>query len=261
MASKQVYLKRIDRLFQQGTTTGLDECRLLDRFLAEGDGSALDALVERHGPMVLAVCRRWLSSSQDADDAFQATFLILIRKVRGLRDHHRLGPWLHGVAYRVAARARIDATRRRSRTGGCAARIGRRRSPLTGSRPMPSCAPSSTRRSLVCQPITAQPSWSATWKAETQHDAARLLGWSEGALRGRLARVARSSGTASFDVVLRRRFSAPRPRSCATDSPRMCPPLLSKQPRAPRRRRCWPAAWRPRRPSRFRPPLPHSSTE
>ena len=114
MANEQVYLKRIDRLFRQGTMTGLDDGQFLERFVAERDDSALEALVERHGPMVLGVCRRWLGNPHDADDAFQATFLILIRKARGLRDHHRLGPWLHGVAYRVAARARIDAARRRA---------------------------------------------------------------------------------------------------------------------------------------------------
>ena len=113
MRSEQVYLKPMDRLFRHGTITGLDEADLLERFTAQRDESALEALIERHGPMVMGVCRRRLIDPHDVDDAFQATFLILIRKARGLRDQHRLGPWLHGVAYRVAARARADAFRRR----------------------------------------------------------------------------------------------------------------------------------------------------
>ena len=106
-------LRQIDRLFQAGSVTGLDDGQLLDRFVADRDESALEALVEWHGPMVLGVCRRWLANPHDVDDAFQATFLILVRKARALRDVRRLGPWLHGVAYRVAVRTRADAARRR----------------------------------------------------------------------------------------------------------------------------------------------------
>ncbi len=98
-------LRQIDRLFQAGIVTGLDDGQLLDRFVADRDESALEALVEWHGPMVLGVCRRWLANPHDVNDAFQATFLILVRKARALRDVRRLGPWLHGVAYRVSARA------------------------------------------------------------------------------------------------------------------------------------------------------------
>src|SRR5947208_14242678 len=95
-------LRQLDRLIQGGSVTGLDEGQLLERFVADRDESALEALVDRHGPMVLGVCRRWLANPHDVEDAFQATFLILVRKARGLRDFHRLGPWLHGLAYRVA---------------------------------------------------------------------------------------------------------------------------------------------------------------
>jgi DNA-directed RNA polymerase specialized sigma24 family protein len=107
-------LRHIDRLFHAGTLTGQDEGQLLGRFVADRDESALEALVDRHGPMVLGVCRRLLTNPADVDDAFQATFLILVRKARSLRDFARLGPWLHGVAYRVAVRARADAVRRRA---------------------------------------------------------------------------------------------------------------------------------------------------
>jgi RNA polymerase sigma factor (sigma-70 family) len=86
---------------------------LLAAFLSDGDESAFEEIVARHGSMVLGVCRRVLGDPHDADDAFQATFLLLVRKARQLRDADRLGPWLYGVATRVAAKARAREARRR----------------------------------------------------------------------------------------------------------------------------------------------------
>jgi len=88
---------------------------LLECFLADGDHAAFEALVARHGPMVLGVCRRLLVSPHDADDAFQATFLLLVRKARGLHDPDRLAPWLYGVATRVAIKARARSARQQAR--------------------------------------------------------------------------------------------------------------------------------------------------
>src|SRR5688572_16202696 len=82
-----------------------DDAELLARF-ARGDEAAFAELVRRHGPMVLGVCRRLLRDGHAAEDAFQATFLLLVRKARSLRQPDRLGPWLHGVAYRTALKAR-----------------------------------------------------------------------------------------------------------------------------------------------------------
>jgi len=107
-----VALKQIGRLFRDGTSVGLGDGDLLARFVARRDEAAFEALVSRHGPMVLGVCRRMLSDPHDADDAFQATFLVLVRKARGIRDADRLAPWLYGVAHRVAGRARTRANRR-----------------------------------------------------------------------------------------------------------------------------------------------------
>ena len=93
---------------------------LLERFLGgrdEGSEVAFAALVARHGPMVLGVCRRALSDPGDAEDAFQATFLILVRKARSVRVDDSLGRWLYGVTRRVAGRARAVAARRRTREG------------------------------------------------------------------------------------------------------------------------------------------------
>lgn len=102
----------LTRLLRWGTATGDNDDRLLERFLADGDESAFAALVARHGPMVLGVCRRVLRDGHDVEDAFQATFLVLARNARTIRRSERVGPWLHGVARRVAVRARSNADRR-----------------------------------------------------------------------------------------------------------------------------------------------------
>jgi RNA polymerase sigma factor (sigma-70 family) len=105
-------LRDLDHLFRRGVTPSRDGA-LLDQFLAEGDDAAFEALVVRHGPMVLGVCRRIVVSPHGADDAFQATFLVLARKAARLRAPDRLGPWLYGVATRVARKARKRAARHR----------------------------------------------------------------------------------------------------------------------------------------------------
>src|SRR3954462_6688030 len=87
---------------------------LLARFVTQRDEAAFTALVRRHGPMVLAVCRRVLRDAHTAEDAFQATFLILARKADSLSKPELLGHWLHGVAYRTAIKARTEAMRRRA---------------------------------------------------------------------------------------------------------------------------------------------------
>jgi RNA polymerase sigma factor (sigma-70 family) len=89
--------------------------RLLLRFVAERDQAAFAVLMQRHGPMVLGVCRRVLRDTNDADDAFQATFLVLVRKAGSLRQPELLGNWLYGVAYRTAVRVRAQLTARRRR--------------------------------------------------------------------------------------------------------------------------------------------------
>jgi RNA polymerase sigma-70 factor (ECF subfamily) len=94
------------------------DAQLLERFVTERDESAFAALVSRHGPMVFGVCRRLLQNAQDAEDAFQATFLILVRKAASIGRRELLGNWLYGVAMRVAARARLLVARRQTRESG-----------------------------------------------------------------------------------------------------------------------------------------------
>src|SRR5262245_16571394 len=93
---------------------------LLSRF-AGGDGSAFAALAGRYAPLVWGVCRRLLGPSPDAEDAFQATFVVLARKAHALAEGRPLGPWLHKVARDTAARARARSARRRAREAPLAA--------------------------------------------------------------------------------------------------------------------------------------------
>ena len=110
-------VRDIHTLFDTGTATGLSDRQLLERFSSRRDASteaAFEAIVQRHGPMVLRLCQKMLGNHADADEAFQATFLILVKKSRSIRNLDTVGGWLFGVAGRVAARARVERARRRA---------------------------------------------------------------------------------------------------------------------------------------------------
>lgn len=96
-------------------TDNLSDRELLERFALRREEAAFAALVERHGPVVLGLCRRMLGNAHDADDAFQATFLVLVRRADAIRNREAVGSWLYGVAYRVALEARSKTARRRTR--------------------------------------------------------------------------------------------------------------------------------------------------
>ncbi len=120
-------LRQIQTLIDDGPIAGLGDGALLARFADEGDATAFAALVDRHGSMVLATARAALGDAGDADDAFQATFLILARRAGSIRDAEALGGWLHRVAQRSAAKARAAAAARRRHereAGGPRARPG-----------------------------------------------------------------------------------------------------------------------------------------
>ncbi len=108
-------LRHIHALFNVGTIGGLTDGELLERFTSCNDEAAelaFAALVERHGPMVLRVCQSVLRERHDAEDAFQATFLILVRKAASIRKQSSVGSWLHGVAFRIACCQKGASARR-----------------------------------------------------------------------------------------------------------------------------------------------------
>jgi RNA polymerase sigma factor (sigma-70 family) len=105
-------LQHLRQLMGRTVTPSVTDGELLTRFLARREEAAFTTLMERHGRMVLAVCRRLLDH-HDAEDVFQATFILLIRKAMSIRKHESVGSWLHGVAYRLAAKARTQGAQRR----------------------------------------------------------------------------------------------------------------------------------------------------
>ena len=107
-------LSRLSWPERYGDRPGMTDGQLLQQFATLRDSASFEALVHRHGPMVLGVCYRVLGNRHDAEDAFQATFLVLVRKADSLRKDGVLANWLYGVAYRTALKARAAAQRRRT---------------------------------------------------------------------------------------------------------------------------------------------------
>ena len=112
MASRSL-VRQIGSLFESGSVIGLSDRQLLERFTARRDAiaeAAFAALVSRHGPVVLDICRQLLGDLHHAEDAFQAVFLVLARRARSIRDPDLLGNWLYGVALRTARCASSSLT-------------------------------------------------------------------------------------------------------------------------------------------------------
>ena len=158
-----VILGQLDQVFNHGTIVGLDDDKLLKRFVVERDEVAFAALV-RAWRMVLGVCRRILHDEHDVEDAFLATFLVLINRAKAIRDGGLLGHWIYGVAHRVAVRARANAARRDVREQSLTAAesgVGEPQSP-EGERA--SCWQFWMKNWPVC-PTCYGPRWcSAIWK-------------------------------------------------------------------------------------------------
>jgi len=110
--SLSAIVEYIRRLGRRGPGRRVDGRALLERFIAQRDEDAFSALVQRHGPLVLTVCRRLLHSHHDVEDAFQATFLVLVRKAGSIAKRESAASWLHGVAHRTALRAKTAIARR-----------------------------------------------------------------------------------------------------------------------------------------------------
>ena len=107
-----LFLRHLARGMAAQTMANLSDRQLVEQFLASRDDSVFEVIVRRHGPMVYRVCWRALQQEQDAEDALQATFLVLAQKLHTVRKHSSLASWLHGVAYRVALKAKAQAVSR-----------------------------------------------------------------------------------------------------------------------------------------------------
>src|SRR5262249_16393264 len=103
----QGVLDHLRKLTNPARAGELSDAELLERFRRRREEAAFTLLVHRHGPMVLAVCRRILGDAHQAEDAFQATFLVLVRNAGTIRKQHSLAAWLHGTAARIAHKARL----------------------------------------------------------------------------------------------------------------------------------------------------------
>ena len=188
MANGQLDLvvRRIRKLAGSADADRSSDKSLLESFIARRDDSAFAQLLERHGPMVLSLCRRLLGNRHDAEDAFQATFLVLIRKARSIRKKDSLASWLHGVAYRVAREARAKGVRRQAHE--------RQVSEMSPSDPA-SDALWRDLRLVLDEELQRLPDKYRVplilcyLEGKTTDEAARLLGWPRGTVGGRLARA------------------------------------------------------------------------
>jgi len=179
-------VRDLGALFGTGTLAGLGDGQLLERFIARRDEVAFEELMARHGPVVLGICRRWLDNPRDIEDAYQATFLILVRKAASLRDRNALSSWLYGVALRVARRARANAERRRVRERPISAEpAGRGRSPqeCTGDEVL-AIVDEELRRLPEKQQVAVI---LCLLEGYTHEAAASELGWPLGTVKSRIA--------------------------------------------------------------------------
>jgi len=158
---------------------------LLERFVTGRDETAFELLVRRHGRMILSLCRRALGDDHEAEDAFQATFLILVRNARSIRKRESLASWLYGVALRVTRKAQVGA---------------RKRALVHQSEAMLSTGPEDDRDRFELRPILHDevgrlpekyraPIVLCYFEGRSHEEAARQLEWPVGTVKGRLSRA------------------------------------------------------------------------
>jgi RNA polymerase sigma factor (sigma-70 family) len=188
MATSQMneFIQYLRRTVLLTDGAGLTDGQLLSRFIELRDEDAFAALIKRHGPMVWGVCRRLLASHHDAEDAFQATFLVLVRKAVTVHPRERVANWLYGVAYMTAHRGKVAA-----------AKAGRRERQVA-KMPEPAAAEPSRwddLRPVLDQELSRLPDAYrevvvlADLEGKTRKQVARLLDLPEGTVASRLARA------------------------------------------------------------------------
>lgn len=181
-----VLLQYLHKISCQGRSKQVPDAELLRQFLDHNDESAFTELVRRHGPMVFAVCRSALRHEQDAEDCFQATFLVLARKAGTIRKHESVASWLHGVAFRVACNVRRKKQENRWDES--------REPEMRAADPLLDMTVRELQ-GVVSEELDRLPAAYRTplvlccLEGRSQSEAAQLLGWSKGKLRGRLNRA------------------------------------------------------------------------
>jgi RNA polymerase sigma factor (sigma-70 family) len=200
------FLRRLTRAAGAASRQGEPDRQLVERFLAGGDEAAFEALVRRHGPMVYRVCWRLLQQAQDTEDAFQATFLVFAQKLRAVRKLDSVASWLHGVARRVALKARTQAATRRRHQREAAASVAVPPEEITWTE---------LRTVLDAELGRLPEKWRLPLvlcylEGRTQDEAAAQLGWGKNTLRRRLdeARAALGRRLSRRGVVWPGAFSA-----------------------------------------------------
>jgi RNA polymerase sigma factor (sigma-70 family) len=184
-APLETFIRQLRQIASLSDEPGETDGKLLGSFIDQKNEAAFSALVQRHGPMVLGVCRRVLRNEHDAEDAFQVTFLVLARRASVIRPRGLVANWLHGVAHRTALRARRMSARRQVQEKQVL-RI-----------PEPEISPRDEwhdLQSLIDQELSGLPEiyrlpiLLCDLEGKTIKEATRQLGWPQGTLAGRLAR-------------------------------------------------------------------------
>jgi RNA polymerase sigma factor (sigma-70 family) len=186
--AKSPILRYIRGLVEPETTRDLTDAQLLALFAGQRVGAAFAALMKRHGPLVWAVCRHHLAREEDAEDAFQATFLILARRPGSIRKTEALGSWLHGVAYRVARKAMTRSRKRQAHE------------PRVPARPTEQAPSELAWRELQALLDTEVQRLPAKYRSpfvlcclegRTREEVCKEFGWKEGTVSSRIARARR----------------------------------------------------------------------
>src|SRR5262245_42164029 len=194
--SAPTVLDTLRQLTGRGDAAQATDRELLERFATAREESAFRALLERHGPMVRGVCLRVTLDDHEADDAFQATFLVLARKAAKVAWRESVGGWLHEVAYRIASKARASAGRARALVQRLTTeRLTQRESAAVSDAECLTEAERQELRAVLDAELARLPEKYRAplvlcyLEERTNEEAGRQLGWTKGTVSGRLSRA------------------------------------------------------------------------